>query len=165
MLHSGSRGVGNRIGSDFVALAKAEARRWFLQLPDPDLAYFPEGTELFRDYLHAVTTSEAETLKTNADFGDQLRFQLVFIFPSEGTFWSEQPYCVLDAEWVSPEQRSASETFRDYLLDSPQQELAVDYYLRPVDESLVLHAPLALEDGTDPRVTRDSVPSLEFLTK
>jgi tRNA-splicing ligase RtcB len=58
MLHSGSRGVGNRIGSDFVALAKVEARRWFLPLPDLDLAYFPEGTDLFHDYMHAVTWAQ-----------------------------------------------------------------------------------------------------------
>ena len=54
MLHSGSRGVGNRIGSYFIERAKAEMRRWFVNLPDEDLAYLPEGSELFRDYLHAV---------------------------------------------------------------------------------------------------------------
>ena len=59
MLHSGSRGVGNRIGTDFVELAKAEARRWHVSLPDPDLAYLPEGTPLFDDYLHAVTWAQA----------------------------------------------------------------------------------------------------------
>ncbi|MBI5536523.1 MAG: RtcB family protein [Deltaproteobacteria bacterium] len=58
MLHSGSRGVGNRIGSDFIALAKQEARRWYLKLPDPDLAYFPEGSERFVDYLQAVTWAQ-----------------------------------------------------------------------------------------------------------
>jgi len=66
MLHSGSRGVGNRIGTDFVELAKREARRWFLELPDPDLAYFPEGTELFEDYLHAVTWAQ-EFAATNRE--------------------------------------------------------------------------------------------------
>src|SRR5262249_55241462 len=54
MLHSGSRGIGNRIGSYFIELAKREARRWFLNLPDADLAYFPEGTESFDDYVEAV---------------------------------------------------------------------------------------------------------------
>jgi tRNA-splicing ligase RtcB len=58
MLHSGSRGVGNRIGTDYVALAKREAKRWFLSLPDPDLAYFPEGTELFAAYLSAATWAQ-----------------------------------------------------------------------------------------------------------
>lgn len=59
MLHSGSRGVGNRIGTDFIELAKADARRWFLDLPDPDLAYFPERTERFDDYLAAATWAQA----------------------------------------------------------------------------------------------------------
>jgi tRNA-splicing ligase RtcB len=54
MLHSGSRGVGNRIGSYFIELAKQDMRRWFIQLPDHNLAYLPEGTEHFRDYLEAV---------------------------------------------------------------------------------------------------------------
>jgi Ca-activated chloride channel family protein len=67
-------------------------------------------------YLHAVTTSEAETLKTNAEFKDQLRFPLVFIFPAKGTFWSEQPYCILDGEWVTAEQKEAAQVFLDYIL-------------------------------------------------
>ena len=54
MLHSGSRGIGNAIGRTFIELAKEDMRRWFINLPDQDLAYFPEGTEHFDDYVHAV---------------------------------------------------------------------------------------------------------------
>jgi tRNA-splicing ligase RtcB len=54
MLHSGSRGVGNAIGSFFIELAREDMRRWFINLPDEDLAYFPEGTEHFDDYVEAV---------------------------------------------------------------------------------------------------------------
>jgi len=54
MLHSGSRGVGNAIGGFFIELAKQDMRRWFINLPDADLAYFPEGTEHFDDYVEAV---------------------------------------------------------------------------------------------------------------
>jgi tRNA-splicing ligase RtcB len=54
MLHSGSRGVGNAIGSFFIELAKQDMRRWYVNLPDEDLAYFPEGTEHFDDYVEAV---------------------------------------------------------------------------------------------------------------
>jgi tRNA-splicing ligase RtcB len=54
MLHSGSRGVGNRIGTHFIELAKKDMKRWFVNLPDADLAYFPEGTEHFDDYVAAV---------------------------------------------------------------------------------------------------------------
>jgi tRNA-splicing ligase RtcB len=58
MLHSGSRGVGNRIGSHFIQLAKKELRRWHINLPDEDLAYLPEGTEHFASYVHAVSWAQ-----------------------------------------------------------------------------------------------------------
>jgi tRNA-splicing ligase RtcB len=54
MLHSGSRGVGNAIGSHFIELAKNDMRQWMVNLPDQDLAYFPEGTQHFDDYVEAV---------------------------------------------------------------------------------------------------------------
>jgi tRNA-splicing ligase RtcB (3'-phosphate/5'-hydroxy nucleic acid ligase) len=54
MLHSGSRGVGNAIGTYFIELAKQDMRKWFINLPDQDLAYFPEGTDHFDDYVEAV---------------------------------------------------------------------------------------------------------------
>jgi len=54
MLHSGSRGVGNAIGNVFIELAKKDMQRHFINLADEDLAYFPEGTEHFGDYVHAV---------------------------------------------------------------------------------------------------------------
>jgi tRNA-splicing ligase RtcB (3'-phosphate/5'-hydroxy nucleic acid ligase) len=54
MLHSGSRGIGNKIGTYFIEKAKAEMRRWYINLPDEDLAYFPEGSTLFDDYWEAV---------------------------------------------------------------------------------------------------------------
>ena len=54
MLHSGSRGCGNRIGFYFIQAAKKEMERWFISLPDEDLAYLVEGSELFSDYVEAV---------------------------------------------------------------------------------------------------------------
>ena len=54
MLHSGSRGVGNRIGTYFIDLAKKDMKRWQINLPDSDLAYLPEGTEHFDQYVEAV---------------------------------------------------------------------------------------------------------------
>jgi len=53
-LHSGSRGVGNAIGTYFIELAKKDMRKYFINLPDEDLAYFPEGTDHFDDYVEAV---------------------------------------------------------------------------------------------------------------
>jgi tRNA-splicing ligase RtcB len=54
MLHSGSRGVGNRMGSYFIELAKKDMQKFFVNLPDQDLAYFPEHTDHFNDYFEAV---------------------------------------------------------------------------------------------------------------
>jgi tRNA-splicing ligase RtcB len=54
MLHSGSRGIGNAIASHFIELARRDMERWMIQLPDRDLAYFPEGSEHFADYVQAV---------------------------------------------------------------------------------------------------------------
>jgi len=54
MLHSGSRGVGNRIGTYFIELARNDMRKHAANLPDRDLAYFEEGSEHFEDYVEAV---------------------------------------------------------------------------------------------------------------
>jgi len=54
MLHSGSRGVGNRIGMHFIGLARDDMGRHMRNLPDRDLAYFAEGSEHFEDYVFAV---------------------------------------------------------------------------------------------------------------
>jgi tRNA-splicing ligase RtcB (3'-phosphate/5'-hydroxy nucleic acid ligase) len=54
MLHSGSRGLGNVLGRYFIAAARKDMQRHKLNLPDKDLAYFSEGSELFDDYVEAV---------------------------------------------------------------------------------------------------------------
>ena len=58
MLHSGSRGFGNRIGQHFIASAKNEMERWHISLPDKNLAYLPSGTTLFDDYVEAVELAQ-----------------------------------------------------------------------------------------------------------
>lgn len=58
MLHSGSRGVGNRIGTHFIEQAKKDMERWFIQLPDKDLAYLPEGSDHFHHYVSAVAWAQ-----------------------------------------------------------------------------------------------------------
>lgn len=58
MLHSGSRGPGNRIGEYFIDKAKEEIAKQFIHLPDKDLAYLVEGSELFDDYCEAVSWAQ-----------------------------------------------------------------------------------------------------------
>lgn len=54
MLHSGSRGIGNRIGTYFIEQAKEDMRIHHINLPDKDLAYLSEGTTMFDDYMDAL---------------------------------------------------------------------------------------------------------------
>jgi tRNA-splicing ligase RtcB (3'-phosphate/5'-hydroxy nucleic acid ligase) len=54
MLHSGSRGIGNVIGTYFIGLAKRDLEDQLGQLPHKDLAYFREGSDHFDDYVDAV---------------------------------------------------------------------------------------------------------------
>ena len=114
-------------------------------------------------YLHAVTSYEANVIKWNRDHGEELRFPLVAIYPDDGTFWVENPYCILDAaDWVSDEQEEAAAIFRDYLLSSEQQALAIDWGLRPADSNVPLHAPIDMEHGAVPAVTIEQVPHLAY---
>jgi Ca-activated chloride channel homolog len=112
-------------------------------------------------YLHAATAPEADTMRFNEERKAELSQPLVFIFPEEGTVWGDHPYCILDnAEWVDADEVEAAKTFENYLLAKEQQEMTIDAYLRPIDKSIPLRAPMTLENGTDPRVTIDTYPVL-----
>lgn len=54
MLHSGSRGIGNLIGRYFIEKAKKRMEAFGIQLPDNDLAYLPDDSDDFKDYVEAV---------------------------------------------------------------------------------------------------------------
>ena len=85
MLHSGSRGVGNRFGSYFIERAKLEMRRWFINLPDADLAYFPQGTEGFVDYIRAVSWAQHYARANREVMMDQVLGVLRGLFPDLAT--------------------------------------------------------------------------------
>lgn len=58
-LHSGSRGVGNKIATHHIKVAQDLCRRWYIQLPDPDLAYLVEGTDEFWQYIREMRWAQA----------------------------------------------------------------------------------------------------------
>ncbi|MCO4890658.1 RtcB family protein [Cupriavidus sp. WGtm5] len=59
MLHSGSRGIGNAIGTTFITLAQQDMRQHLANLPDRDLAYLVEGSAHYADYIYAVSWAQA----------------------------------------------------------------------------------------------------------
>lgn len=66
MLHSGSRNPGNCIGKYFIEIARKEMERFFINLPDKDLAYLVEGTQYYNDYVEAVSWAQDFALRNRA---------------------------------------------------------------------------------------------------
>lgn len=66
MLHSGSRGIGNLIGRYFIEKAKRRMEQYFINLPDGDLAYLPEETDDFNDYVEAVQFAQDYALENRS---------------------------------------------------------------------------------------------------
>ena len=57
-LHSGSRGVGNKLAQKHIRVAQVLAAKWWIKLPNPDLAYLVEGTPEFSAYYEALKWSQ-----------------------------------------------------------------------------------------------------------
>jgi tRNA-splicing ligase RtcB len=82
MLHSGSRGVGNMIGHYFIERAKREMERYFITLPDQDLAYFPENTSDFNDYVEAMNWAQDYALENRRQMMNAVLHALLGKVPS-----------------------------------------------------------------------------------
>lgn len=96
-------------------------------------------------YENLIAAQEASRLKGESD-----QPAVVAIYPEEGTVWSNHPYIVLNAPWVTDEQRRAADSFEDYLLGEEQQRRSVQYGFRPADPEIPLGSPLDLQHGVDP---------------
>lgn len=75
-LHSGSRGVGNKIATHHIAVAQRLAKKWWIELPDPDLAYLVEGTEEFRRYIAEMRWAQHFALLNREEMMDRVARQL-----------------------------------------------------------------------------------------
>ena len=71
-LHSGSRGVGNRIAKKHVKIAQTLCERWYVPLPHKDLAYLPEGTDEFWAYLRDLRWAQAFAAANRAEMVDRV---------------------------------------------------------------------------------------------
>jgi Ca-activated chloride channel family protein len=95
-------------------------------------------------YENLIVAQETKRLN-----GQSPQLPVVAIYPKEGTFWSNHPYVIVNAPWVTEEQRNAAELFEDFLLDRPQQLKAIELGFRPADVSIPLTAPLDALHGVD----------------
>ncbi|MBY4574453.1 RNA-splicing ligase RtcB [Gordonia paraffinivorans] len=75
-LHSGSRGVGNKIAQKHIRIAQKLCRRWHIPLAHPDLAYLASGTDEFGAYIRELRWAQAFAYENRAEMMD--RFVTVF---------------------------------------------------------------------------------------
>lgn len=71
-LHSGSRGIGNKIGMFYITKAQELCKKMFINLPDDDLAYLPEGSELFNDYIRDLHWAQKFALLNRDEMMDRV---------------------------------------------------------------------------------------------
>ena len=71
-LHSGSRGVGNKIAQHHIKVAQELCKRWWIDLPDPDLAYLVEGTGEFWSYIRELSWAQRFALLNREEMMDRV---------------------------------------------------------------------------------------------
>jgi Ca-activated chloride channel family protein len=119
------------------------------------IVHYGKSTGFFSDkmiergptYLSAAVLYENLVIES---YARPRQLDLVAIYPEEGTFWSDHPYSVLDAAWVTPAHREAAATFLGFLKARPQQERAMALGFRPVDPAIKVAAPIDPAHGVDP---------------
>lgn len=75
-LHSGSRGVGNKIAQHHIKVAQRLAKQWWIDLPHPDLAYLVEGTQEFTRYIRELRWAQRFALLNREEMMDRVANQL-----------------------------------------------------------------------------------------
>jgi Ca-activated chloride channel family protein len=99
-------------------------------------------------YASAVAMEEVTLLEFNRDRGSQP--PLVALYPPEGTFYSDNPFIVLDAPWVSAAERAAAGRFQEFLAERIDPARAARSGFRPADLEQEPVAPVSRENGVDP---------------
>ena len=120
------------------------------------------GTSL--TYASAVAVEEKSVIDYNLGNPDgelsagevprRPRVPLVAIYPSEGTLYSDNPFIILDTEWVSPEQKTAAKAFETYVQRPENQEKVLTFGFRPNNPDVPLGDPVSAEHGVDPAQPR-----------
>jgi ABC-type molybdate transport system substrate-binding protein len=125
-------------------LSNTEYQNWFLQT-ESSIGQFESSTGPLMDKMIAygpstfdmVTVYEATAIE-QADNAVGRYGELRVYYPP-AMLWSDHPFCVLNADWVTPQQTEAAKLFLDYLTSKPAQEIALmKYGFRPVDTSIKL---------------------------
>lgn len=91
--------------------------------------------------------------------------KLVALYPKEGTFWHEHPFGIVNADWVTQDQKDGAALFTQYVLAAPQQEIIMAEGFRPVNQNVKLAFPFVAENGVTPEGPKTvlDVPSADVI--
>jgi Ca-activated chloride channel family protein len=100
------------------------------------------------DYLDFVALEENDLIFINQGKTQyKPPEKLVALYPKEGTFWHEHPFGIVNADWVTPEQKDGARLFTQYVISAPVQQLAMEQGFRPVNPDVKLAFPFSDENG------------------
>ena len=156
------------VEADIDGEARQEVRdieRSIIHYGDTTLFIADQMREGGPSYASAAAMEEVTLLDFNQDRAGQPK--LVAIYPKEGTFFSDNPFFVLNGDWVSPRQQAGAEAFGAFLADRVTPELAAESGFRPADLDERVLAPITPENGADPSQPKQtlSLPSPPVLAK
>lgn len=104
------------------------------------------------DYLDFVALEENDLIAINRGQTDtKPPEKLVALYPKEGTFWHEHPFGIVNADWVTDEQKEAARVFTDYMLTAENQEYIMSFGFRPVNPDVELGFPFEQQYGVTPQ--------------
>ena len=116
------------------------------------------GTAL--NYVSAVAVEEKSVIDYNKGNPDGIldpgekpkppRVKLVAIYPKEGTLFSDSPYFVLDAPWVTAKEKQAAKKFEDFIQQRPNQVRVLKFGFRPGNPQVAIGKPIVAKNGVDP---------------
>jgi Ca-activated chloride channel family protein len=133
------------------------------------------GTSL--TYASAVAVEEKSVIDYNLgnpdgvlSAGEQPRVpreKLVAIYPEEGTLFSDNPFIILDTEWVDDDEKAAAALFEEYVQTPENQAKVLEFGFRPNNPNVTLTDPISLDNGVDPTqpTAELDVPAPNVLTK
>jgi len=111
-------------------------------------------------YASAVAVEEKSVIDYNRGNPDGVlqpgeeprppRVPLVAIYPEEGTLYSDNPFFVLDAEWVSDAEAEGARLFGEFVQEADNQERVLDFGFRPGNPEVAIGDPVSAENGVDP---------------
>jgi Ca-activated chloride channel homolog len=147
-------GAGSTRGIAATDLPKIEP---FMAAVEDSIVHYGKSTGFFADkmiergpsYLSASVLYENLVIESYAKTPAP-PMPLVAIYPVEGTFWSDHPYSMLDAPWVTAPQRDGASAFLAFLKAHPAQERALALGFRPIDRTIKIAAPIDAAHGVDP---------------